>query len=167
MKSSDIKEEVERGQLFDSAIVRHGFTAYLRDYDIVAYSGQGPQYLYRFSHCILAEVTTAVPDDVWQRSWSDEFIDYSKWLRSGEPDGYVWGVCESDAYPGAEYIEDSMLAQEWTSRLGKTMHEIIIKTNGHNFRLVFHDLSVRELKETDREWVNVPRISREGTTDDC
>ena len=28
------------------------------------------------------------------------------------------------------------------------MHEVVIKTNGHNFRLVFHGLSLRELKET-------------------
>lgn len=165
MKRSEIQEVLERGQLFDGAIVRHGFTPYLRDYDIVAYFGQGPQYLYRFSHCTLVEVTTAVPDDVWQRSWSDCFIDYSEWLKSGEPNGYVWGICESSVYPGAKYIADSALAREWTSRLGKTMHEIIIETNGHNLRLVFHDLCVRELKETDREWVKAPKTSQESTTE--
>ncbi|HLZ50048.1 MAG TPA: hypothetical protein VKP61_04815 [Candidatus Acidoferrum sp.] len=157
MKSSEIREELERGQLFDGAIVRHGFTPYLRDYDIVAYFAKGPEYLYRFSHCPIAEVTTAVPDDVWQRSWGDDFIDYSEWLKSGEPAGYVWGVCESTVYPGAKYIADSRLAQEWTSRLGKQMHEVLIITNGHNLHLVFHDLSVKKLKETDPEWVNVQK----------
>lgn len=86
MKSNEIQEALER-DLFDAAIVRHGFTPYLRDYDIVAYFGRGPEYLYRLSHCPLAEVTTAVPDDVWQRSWGDNFIDYSEWLKSGEPEG--------------------------------------------------------------------------------
>jgi len=38
------------------------------------------------------------------------------------------------------------------------MHEVVIKTNGHNFRLVFHDLSLRQLKETDPERVNVQTI---------
>lgn len=33
------------------------------------------------------------------------------------------------------------------------MHEVLITTNGHNFHLVFHDLRVKELKETDPEWV--------------
>jgi hypothetical protein len=157
VNSHEIKEALERGQLFDSAIVRHGFTPYLRDYDIVAYFGPGPQHLHRFSHCPLAEVTTAVPDDVWRRSWGDNFIDYSEWLKSGEPVGYVWGVCESTAYPGAKYITDSGLAREWTSRLGKPMHEVLIKTNGHNFRLLFHDLGIKELKQTDPEWVNVQK----------
>ena len=153
MKSNEIQDALERGYLFDSAIVRHGFTIYLRDYDIIAHPARGPEYLYRFSHCPLVEVTTAVPDDVWQRSWGDNFIDYSEWLKSGEPDGYVWGVCESTVYPGAKYIVDSRLAREWTSRLGKSMHEVLITTNGHNFHLVFHDLRVKELKETDPEWV--------------
>lgn len=35
------------------------------------------------------------------------------------------------------------------------MHEVVITTNGHNFRLVFHDLIVKELKETDPEWVKI------------
>ena len=65
-------------------------------------------------------------------------------LKRAFLDGYVWGVCESTVYPGAKYITDSRLAQEWTSRLGKLMHEVLIETNGHNFHLVFHDLSVRE-----------------------
>jgi hypothetical protein len=155
VKSEELQAALERGYLFDGAIVRHGFTPYLRDYDIVAYFARGPEYLYRFSHCPLAEVTTAVPDDIWQRSLGDNFIDYSEWLKSGEPDGYIWGICESTVYPGAKYITDSRLAQGWTARLGKLMHEVIIETNGHNFRLVFHDLSVRELQNTDREWVNL------------
>jgi hypothetical protein len=166
VNSSEIQEVLERGQLFDGAIVRHGFTLYLRDYDIVAYFGQGPQYLYRFSHCTFAEVITSVPDDVWQRSWDDTFIDYSEWVKSGEPNGYVWGICESIVYPGAKYIGESKLAQEWTTRFGKSMHEVIIKTNAHNFRLVFHDLSVRELKSTDREWVKLPKTPQESTTED-
>jgi hypothetical protein len=33
------------------------------------------------------------------------------------------------------------------------MHEVRIETNGHNIGLVFHDLILRELKESDEEWV--------------
>jgi len=149
----EIQELLERGPLFDNAIGRHGFTSYLRDYDVVVFFGQGQEYLYRFSHCPFVEVITAVGDNVWQRSWDDNFISYSAWLKSGEPDGYVWGICESAAYPGAKYIRDSSFAREWASRLGKPMHEVAIETNGHNIRLVFHDLSVKELKESDLEWV--------------
>jgi hypothetical protein len=118
VKVSEIQEALERGNLFDAAIVRHGFTPYLRDYDLIAYFGRGPEDLYRFSHCPLVEISTAVPDDVWKHSWSDNFIDYSEWLKSGAPDGYVWGICESTVYPGAKYFADSKLAREWMSRWG-------------------------------------------------
>jgi hypothetical protein len=92
----------------------------------------------------------------WKASWDDLFIDYSEWLKSGSPSGYVWGVCTSEVYPGARYIKDSILAEKWTSKLGKTMHEVIIETNAYSVRLVFHDLSVKELRETDPEWLKQP-----------
>ncbi len=109
VKRDEIQEALEQGYLFDSAIVKHGFTRYVRDYDMVVSVARGPEYLYRFSHCPLAEITTAVSDDVWRHSWNDKFIDYLRWRESGEPEGYVWGVCYSDVYPGAKYIADSSL----------------------------------------------------------
>ena len=76
--------------LFDSAIVQHGFTAYMRDYDvIVEVPAAAPgrpggtyiegRYRYRFTHCVEALVETAVRPDVWQLSWTDEFIDRARW----------------------------------------------------------------------------------------
>jgi hypothetical protein len=159
VKASDIQEALERGNLFDGAILQHGFAPYMRDYDLVAYFARKSEYLYRFSHCPLIEITTRVTDGVWQRSWGDNFIDYSEWLKSGSPPGYVWGVCESDVYPGAKYIVNSRVAQEWTSRWGKPMHEVVIGTNAYNLHLVFHDLTIKELKKTDPEWVNLPTTS--------
>lgn len=38
-------------------------------------------------------------DEVWPRSWSDEFSDYQRWVSAKEPDGYVWGTNWSLAYP--------------------------------------------------------------------
>jgi hypothetical protein len=131
--------------LFDSNIVRHGFAPFLRDYDVVAEINES-QFLYRFSHCTTATVTTAVKDELWRQSWTNVYTDYSVWERAGHPEGYVWGVCYSLAYPGATYIEDSDLAREWTDRLGRPMHEVTIQTNGHNIGLIFHDLSVQELR---------------------
>jgi hypothetical protein len=157
---NDIREALEHdGHLFDSGIVRHSFTPYLRDYDVVVETPGRSQYLYRFSHCPFAQVTTRVGDKVWRQSWDDIFTDYSRWLKAGQPDGYVWGICESLAYPGAKYLQDSSVAQEWMSRLGKIMHEVLIETNGHDIRLVFHDLSVKELGEGDPEWVKRPPVT--------
>ncbi|MBF6570930.1 MAG: hypothetical protein IVW54_18860 [Candidatus Binataceae bacterium] len=138
---------------FDSNIIKHGFAPFLRDYDVIAEINER-QFLYRFSHCVWVAASTAVRDDVWRKSWADVYTDYSAWERAGHPEGYVWGVCYSLAYPGATYIENSILAREWAERLGKPMHEVLIETNGHNLSLVYHDLSVRELKDGDEEWIS-------------
>jgi hypothetical protein len=147
----EIKEALEN-PLYDSAILRHGFASFLRDYDVVAYVN-GHQFLYRFSHCTSAWVTTAVADHFWRESWDDLYTDYAAWERAGAPNGYVWGVCDQGAYPGATYVDNSELASEWSGKLGKPMHEVRIETNGHDIGLIFHDLIVRELKEGDEEWV--------------
>lgn len=127
----------------------------MRDYEVVLAVPRGPQHVFRFSHCPFVEVITGVRDDVWRYSWDDVFTDYSAWEAAGQSKGYVWGVCYSLAYPGPTYLEDSKLAEEWTSRLGSLMHEVLIQTNGHDIRLVFHDLHITELREGDADWVMV------------
>jgi hypothetical protein len=79
---------------FDQAIVFHGFADYMRDYVIFVYatadSGTGirPEHLrYRFSHCVLATVTTAVPPEVWKQSLDERLIDNEQGPELG---GYVW-----------------------------------------------------------------------------
>ena len=150
-----MKEKVEAGPMFDSAITAHGFTPYLRDYDILVdvpaiAPGGKTSYLagrwrYRFTHCVLVEVTTNVADDIWRVSWTDEFTDFETWKQAGEPEGFVWGVCWSEAYPGLSYIEKSESAKEWSERLGQPMHEVVVETNSQTLRLIFHDVDIREI----------------------
>ena len=112
MTVDEIKKALQE-PLFDSLIVRHGFTSFLRDYDVVAYIKEH-QFLYRFSHCTSAWITTAVADRFWQQSWDDIYTDYASWERAGSPEGYLWAVCYSAAYPGAAYVDNSELAREWS-----------------------------------------------------
>lgn len=153
MTADEIRECLERGPLFDGYIVRHGFVSFLRDYDLVvvavAHLPRRTQYLYRFSHVPFVMVTTAVSDEIWKKSWADDYINFQAWQRVGSPPGYVWGVGYSVAYPGAKCFEDSKLAREWSSRLGKPMREVQIKTNGHDLTLVFHDLKMEDLGEAN------------------
>ena len=93
--------------------------------------------------------STGVPDGVWRESWSDVLTDYTAWEDAGHPDGYVWGVNWMAAYPGAKYVRDSAAAADWSARLGRPMHEVLIETNGHRIRLVFHDLSVHKIGQGD------------------
>lgn len=150
--TTDEIRKVLHDVLFDISIVRHGFTPYFRDYDVVGAVFKR-QCLFRFTHCVAATVTTAVPAASWRQSWDDVYTDYSAWERAGYPEGYVWGVCYLSAYPGPEYVESSDLAQYWAGLLGEPMHEVEIETNGHNIVLVFHDLIVRDLNPNDVEWV--------------
>ncbi len=145
--------------LFDSAIVRHGFTPHMRDYDVIVEvpaakpDGSGSyiegQYRYRFTHCVEAHVETTVKPDTWKVSWGDEFTSYSAWDRAGSPDGYVWGVESSDGYPGASLVADSPRAAVWSERLDRAMYEIQIETNAFLMKLVCHDLRVTQLAVGD------------------
>jgi hypothetical protein len=110
-------ELLEGWPFFDNAIVQHGFTPYLRDYDVfvdaVASVPGAPRaycegrYRFRFTHCVLAHAETAVADKSWRVSWNDVFVDRDAWVRAGEPSGYVWGVAYLEAgHSLDEFLDD-------------------------------------------------------------
>ncbi|MBF6612677.1 MAG: hypothetical protein IVW55_06060 [Chloroflexi bacterium] len=144
-----VQEKLAKHALFDVAILSHGFSPYMRDYDIVAEvggTGQGVgTYLYRFTHCTEAHYATRVSDNAWRASWNDTYINYESWMQAGQPEGFVWGTQWSMAYPGLAYIEDSELASHWSSRLQASMHEVSIETEAFSINLVFHDVFVTKL----------------------
>lgn len=132
--------------VFDQAIVFHGFTEYMRDYEIFIYAaadprtGIRPEHLrYRFTHCVRATVTTALSAEIWKRSLDERLIDYE---QGRDLDGYVWGVRWQALYPGMKLVHGSEDAARWSHELGIPFHEAAIETNGHNFSLVFSDLVV-------------------------
>jgi hypothetical protein len=107
------------------------------------------RYRYRLTHCVEAHVETTVGPDVWQRSWTDEFVSYADWEQAGSPGGFVWGVEFSDAYPGASRVADSPRALSWTENLGREMHEVHIETNAFLISLVCHHMHVTRLAVGD------------------
>jgi hypothetical protein len=136
-------------EVFDQAIVFHGFADYMRDYDIVIHAtadprtGIEPEYLrYRFNHCVRATVSTALTFDTWSRSLDNRLVDDESGCGL---EGYVWGVRWQCLYPGAKLLPDSEEAAIWSSRLSLPFHEIAIETNSHNLSLVFSDLEVTRL----------------------
>lgn len=151
MNSEELKRALQE-PLFDMGVVRHGFTPYMRDYDIVAKINER-QYLYRFTHCTSVTCRTTLRDSVWQASWDDSLIGASDGKNTDAPDGFIWGVAYARAYPGATLLENSPLAIEWSRRLGKRMLHVRLETNVYILELVFHDLWVREINPNDMEWV--------------
>jgi len=132
--------------VFDQAIQYHGFADYMRDYDLYIYAtadprtGVAPDHLrYRFTHCVRATATSAVPPAIWKRSLDERLIDFE---TGRELDGYVWGVRWQALYPGISLVEESAEAARWSEELGIPFFEAIIETNGHNLSLVFSDLRV-------------------------
>ncbi|GAA3551094.1 hypothetical protein [Kribbella ginsengisoli] len=132
--------------IYDHALVFHGYTDYMRDYDVLIYttadpqSGIAPEYLrYRFKHCVRASVTTSVSPDVWTRSLDDRLLDFD---QGCELDGLVWGVRWHPLYPGAKLLPTTPETATWSAQLGQPVHEATIETNIHAITLVFADLSV-------------------------
>jgi hypothetical protein len=88
MKDS-VTERIERfltgHPLFDQAVVQHGFTRHLRDYDVIvdrvaslpksAFDAASDRHSYvevrcryRFTHCVAATVETKLTDETWRVS---------------------------------------------------------------------------------------------------
>ena len=133
--------------VFDQALVFHGFADYMRDYEVFVYAtadprtGIRPEHLrYRFTHCIRATVTSALSAETWKRSLDERLVDHD---RGRDLDGYVWGVKWQVLYPGMKLAPDSAEAHRWSGELGLPFHEAAIETNGHNISLVFSDLTVQ------------------------
>lgn len=143
----DVRQITEAfDDVFDQALVFHGFTDYMRDYDVFVSvtadprTGIAPEYLrYRFRHCVRAAVTSVVPPETWSRSLDDRLIDFE---QGRELDGLVWGVRWQVLYPGATLLPGTVETEMWSARLGRPVHEAMIETNVHAISLIFSDLSV-------------------------
>lgn len=82
-------------ETFDHAVVHHGYTNYMRDYEVIVYAtadprtGITPSHLrYLFRCCVEARCETSVPAKTWRVSLDDRLIDHETGV---DLDGYVWG----------------------------------------------------------------------------
>ena len=150
----------------DFAVLYHGWAQHGRDYLLVIQDVIGADpgtHEIRFTHVVRCDYETRVADDVWIRSWTDEFTDYQQWLAAGEPDGYVWGTNWSNAYPGLTGYGRSRVAAKWSKSLGKQMFEASLETDRFHLTLIFHSLRWRKLSDDTAtiSQVHIPLQSRE------
>ncbi|MFD8733570.1 hypothetical protein ACFV06_01490 [Streptomyces sp. NPDC059618] len=136
-------------EIFDHAVVHHGYTDYMRDYEVIVYmtadprTGIAPSHLrYLFRYCIEARCETSVPAETWRSSLDDRLIDHE---TGADLDGYVWGVKWHSLCPGARLLPESEATRRWSNALGIEFHEVRIETNAHNLTLLFSDLQVSEV----------------------
>ncbi|MET8278852.1 hypothetical protein [Micromonospora sp. NPDC005174] len=138
-------------EIFDGAVVHHGYTDYLRDYEVIVHVTADPRtgipsvhLRYLFRYCVAAEVRTAVSPDTWRRSLDERLTDPE---IGPDLDGFVWAVRWQPLYPGAEVVTDSERARSWSDEIGIPFHEVRFEMNAHTLALVFSDLEVTEVGE--------------------
>lgn len=131
---------------FDQALVFHGFTDYMRDYEMVFQLSADPRtgiptefFRYVFVNCVRADISTALTPEIWEHSLDERLMDEG---AGADLDGYVWTVRWQRMYPGFAFVSESEDARTWSDRLGLPFHEALVGTNGHNLSLVFSDLRV-------------------------
>lgn len=168
-----VKELLQREAFFDCAIRRHGFTNYIRDYEIIVSGRDGPPYTdvhkYQFVGCVEAYYETTL-GEWFNKSISDDFVYAGpEYPDQVEPDGFIWGIREALAYPGLEYVDNGERAAYWSGKIGRKMHEVLLETNAYRLRLVFADIRHSRLgHEPDAEIKNdYPLPVTEVTSDGC
>jgi hypothetical protein len=138
-------------ETFDHAVVHHGYTNYMRDYEVVVHATADPRTgitpshrRYLFRYCVEARCETSVPAETWRVSLDDRLVE-SESGTGADPDGYVWGVKWHCLYPGAKLLPESEATRHWSNALGVDFHEVRMETNAHNLTLLFSALQVSEV----------------------
>ena len=155
--------------VFDQALVFHGFTDYMRDYELITYSVAAPETgiapsfdRYLFRYCVEATITSTLTPRIWADSLDERLIDHE---TGKDLDGYVWGVRWQALYPGARLSEESEIADKWARAVGIPFHEAVIEGNGHRIVLVFSDLVVIRGLQAGYSPFKVQESERRGTAD--
>lgn len=148
MDIHNLRERMSRFDLFDNVLIRHSYTKYMRDYELVVGIHIGPAdpgvYSYLFKYCVEAKVRTSLTDETYKNSLDERLIEY----ESGKDlVGHIWGVQWSQLYPGWTPIEDSELAADWTRRIGIPFYEVVVHSNVFIIGLIFSGLEVQRLSD--------------------
>ena len=109
-------------EAFDHAVLYHGFTNYMRDYEVIVHMTADPRtgiapasFRYLFRYCVEADCRTTVRPEVWRDSLDDRLINHKTGV---DLDGYVWGVKWHCLYPGGQVVVDSTRARAWAQTVG-------------------------------------------------
>lgn len=142
---SNLLHVLETENFSGAAVVAHGFTDYMRDYEIHVVGRNGPPFddvhRYLFVGCVEAIVRSNVDPETFGQSIGDEFVyagpDYPD---KPEPNGFIWGVRYSTAHWGFILKKDSSRASEWSTSTKLAMSEITLSTEAFVIDLIFFDL---------------------------
>jgi hypothetical protein len=131
MKENELEEIFKKYDIFDGAILEHGFTKNNRDYRIVIDTINNKLYEFYFIGCVELKYTNILSTQELS------FEDY----QDESYTGYVW-VDFSVLYPGVEIIKESKLISKWIEKYHKEFNHIKITTNVFELEIVFNKLNV-------------------------
>ena len=134
----------------DFGVLEHGFVPHGRDYRFViqdSLCSDPGTYELVFTHVVDLNYETRVSDQAWRISWADIFTNYANWIVSGEPEGYVFGVDWSLAYPGIKAQTSSSEAQAWAERVQHPMYSASIETDRFFVSFVFNGVRHRKVSD--------------------
>jgi hypothetical protein len=139
--------------MFDCALTYHGYTKYLRDYEMVVYQsvdpnpkyGLVPQHLrFVFRICPEVAIVSRVRPDVWSRSLDDALIHEHDVTKDSKE--FVWGVNCQILYPGADVVPESSRAAAWSKKIGIPFYEARVVGNAQEITVIFSELAVDEVQ---------------------
>jgi hypothetical protein len=134
-----VEAQLHSDSPWDVFLLRHGFTDYMRDYEVVVSFAGRDLHRYQFVGCVEAVCQTAVRPGAFAASLSDEFV-YSgpDYPDKDDPEGFIWGARYSNA--SIAYVQSSPRAAQWSASLGLPMHEVNIKSEAFDISLIFAEL---------------------------
>ncbi len=149
--SLTVEALLERESITDAVILRHRFTDYMRDYEVILGARNGPPntgiYKDQFVGCAEAVCLTKLvrtfhePTSSFGLSLADEVVfagpDYPE---KNDPKGFIWGVRFAEVISGWDYAENGKQAKFWSQAIGRKMHEVSVLTNAYRLELVFADI---------------------------
>lgn len=134
----------------DNQLLFHGYTRFMRDYELIVYvpaaprSGIEPQHSrFLFRYCTEADIRSVVSPEVWSTSLDDHLLTRTTVER--DEAGYVWGVQGQELYPGATVVRESARAKAWSEKTGIPFFEVQVRANAHELTLVFSNLTVEQV----------------------
>ncbi|MFB7368854.1 hypothetical protein ACFC0D_03270 [Streptomyces sp. NPDC056222] len=134
------------------AVVCHGYTNNMRDYEIVvrdpadlSAEKEPPHRRYVFRYCIGALCFPTVSPETWKQSLHDSWISQEGQDSDAAPEESAGSVAWL-RFPCAEVPPPSKLARRWSEALGIKFHDVFLRTSIYRLHLLFSELQVTEVR---------------------
>lgn len=146
-----IKEKLEKYNLYDQAILRHGMLECIRDYEVIGcITGIDfdIEVQFVFKGCINVDFKVKVAPEHY--SMDDRLLDIDRQDEADYPEGFIWGANYALNYPGWTLYQDSDELKSLEKAYNIKFYKIHFDTNAYHLTLIFHDLDTILLRQIER-----------------